>query len=124
MTRHNLRANSFAWRWVCSGIVSPAESGTKTPGAMFFTSRGRPLYRSLCIRQPDAAVKSWKPFLIVMSTTSTKPVPPREPEPQECCGTGCIPCVMDIYEEELWEYERSLKQWRAANPTESESSAQ
>jgi hypothetical protein len=27
---------------------------------------------------------------------------------------------MDIYEEELWEYERNLKQWQAANPTESD----
>ena len=51
-----------------------------------------------------------------MSTIDTKPLPPllpqppRKPEPHECCGTGCIPCVMDIYEEELWEYERSLKQ--------------
>ncbi len=37
------------------------------------------------------------------------PVPPRKPEPHECCGTGCIPCVMDIYEEELYEYEKALK---------------
>jgi hypothetical protein len=43
------------------------------------------------------------------NTTPTLLVPPRKPEPHECCGTGCIPCVMDIYEEELWEYERALK---------------
>lgn len=61
---------------------------------------------------------------MLMSTSSAKPVPPRKPEPQECCGTGCIPCVMDIYEEELWEYERNLKQWQSANQTELESSAQ
>ena len=36
-------------------------------------------------------------------------MPPRKPEPHECCGTGCIPCVMDIYEEELYEYEKALK---------------
>lgn len=35
--------------------------------------------------------------------------PPRKPEPHECCGTGCIPCVMDIYEEELFDYEKALK---------------
>lgn len=39
--------------------------------------------------------------------------PPRKPEPQECCGTGCIPCVMDIYEEELYEYEKALKKMAA-----------
>jgi hypothetical protein len=58
-----------------------------------------------------------------MSTPNANPLPPkppRKPEPHECCGTGCIPCVMDIYEEELWEYERSLKQWQATNPSESD----
>ena len=44
-----------------------------------------------------------------------KPTPPRKPEPQECCGTGCIPCVMDIYEEELWQYEKDLKAWDEAH---------
>lgn len=42
-----------------------------------------------------------------------KPEPPRKPEPHECCGTGCIPCVMDIYEEELWQYEKDLGAWEA-----------
>ena len=51
-----------------------------------------------------------------MSATS-KLTPPRKPEPQECCGTGCIPCVMDLYEEELWEYERALKNSQAINPS-------
>jgi hypothetical protein len=44
-----------------------------------------------------------------------KPTPPRQPEPHECCGTGCIPCVMDIYEEELWQYEKDLKDWEAGH---------
>jgi hypothetical protein len=43
-----------------------------------------------------------------------KPTPPLKPEPHECCGTGCIPCVMDIYEEALWQYEKDLKAWEAA----------
>ncbi len=47
--------------------------------------------------------------------TSPAPQPPRKPEPHECCGTGCIPCVMDIYEEELWQYEKDLKTWQAKN---------
>jgi len=41
--------------------------------------------------------------------TPSIPAEPRKPEPHECCGTGCIPCVMDIYEEELFEYEKALK---------------
>ena len=29
------------------------------------------------------------------------PDPPDEPLPSDCCGTGCTPCVMDIYHDEL-----------------------
>jgi len=47
-------------------------------------------------------------------TLQNTPTPPRKPEPHECCGTGCIPCVMDIYEEELWQYEKDLKAWNLA----------
>ncbi|WP_440996795.1 oxidoreductase-like domain-containing protein [Arhodomonas sp. SL1] len=34
------------------------------------------------------------------------PPPPREPELDECCGTGCDPCVFDVYD-------RRLERWRA-----------
>jgi len=43
------------------------------------------------------------------SPAAAMPAAPRKPEPHECCGTGCIPCVMDIYEEELFEYEKALR---------------
>jgi len=49
------------------------------------------------------------------SAPRQKPLPPRKPEPQECCGTGCIPCVMDLYEEDLWQYEKDLQAWQAAH---------
>jgi Oxidoreductase-like protein, N-terminal len=45
-----------------------------------------------------------------------KPQPPRKPEPYECCGTGCIPCVMDVYEEALWEYEKALEAFAGSPP--------
>jgi hypothetical protein len=43
-----------------------------------------------------------------------KPQPPREPAPGECCGTGCIPCVMDIYQEEMDQYCKDLAAWEAS----------
>ncbi len=29
------------------------------------------------------------------------PAKPQEPDASDCCGTGCTPCVYDIYEQEL-----------------------
>lgn len=40
---------------------------------------------------------------------STKPLePPEKPLPGDCCGSGCVRCVWDIYYEELDEYNKSL----------------
>ena len=38
------------------------------------------------------------------------PEPPQEPLPSDCCGTGCSPCVTDLYQEELamWEQLRAM----------------
>ena len=33
---------------------------------------------------------------------------PREPESGECCGQGCVPCVKDLYEDELAKYRQRL----------------
>ncbi|XP_078263802.1 NADH-cytochrome b5 reductase-like isoform X2 [Rhinoraja longicauda] len=32
---------------------------------------------------------------------------PREPLPSQCCGSGCQPCVFDIYEMELGQWKRA-----------------
>jgi hypothetical protein len=40
-----------------------------------------------------------------------KPEPPREPEPGECCQSGCDPCVFDRYWDALDRYERALREW-------------
>ena len=34
------------------------------------------------------------------------PDAPEEPLPSDCCGGGCVPCVMDVYEEELQQWRR------------------
>jgi hypothetical protein len=48
-----------------------------------------------------------------------KPVKPTEPHPNECCNSGCDPCVYDMYFAELQAYEQALKRWQErqqANP--------
>ncbi|MBA4182346.1 MAG: oxidoreductase [Anaerolinea sp.] len=43
---------------------------------------------------------------------SEPPVPPVEPEPWQCCGSGCDPCVYDRYWDELARYEVALERWK------------
>ena len=45
-----------------------------------------------------------------------RPQPPREPAMEECCGTGCIPCVFDRYHEALERYDEALAAWRRRHP--------
>jgi hypothetical protein len=42
-----------------------------------------------------------------------RPQRPREPALEECCGSGCTPCVFDRYNDALAQYEVALKHWEA-----------
>ncbi|MBX3663589.1 MAG: hypothetical protein KF804_14145 [Burkholderiales bacterium] len=42
-----------------------------------------------------------------------RPQKPPEPEPWECCQSGCDPCVYDRYWEALTNYEEALRLWEA-----------
>ena len=41
------------------------------------------------------------------------PPPPEKPEPGDCCGSGCVRCVWDVYYEELDAYNQLLKQFNS-----------
>jgi hypothetical protein len=43
-----------------------------------------------------------------------KPLPPVEPALEDCCRSGCNPCVFDLYEEALERYRAQLARWEAA----------
>jgi hypothetical protein len=45
-----------------------------------------------------------------------RPPPPVEPEPGDCCGSGCPLCVYDLYAEEVARYRERLAQWRQRHP--------
>ncbi|MES2129504.1 MAG: oxidoreductase-like domain-containing protein [Pseudomonadota bacterium] len=40
-----------------------------------------------------------------------RPQPPEQPLPEDCCRSGCMPCVFDLYEEALTRYELALQAW-------------
>ncbi|GKV41531.1 hypothetical protein SLEP1_g49046 [Rubroshorea leprosula] len=37
------------------------------------------------------------------------PPPPEKPEPGDCCGSGCVRCVWDVYYDELEAYNKLYK---------------
>ncbi|KAL6576095.1 hypothetical protein OROHE_000566 [Orobanche hederae] len=39
-------------------------------------------------------------------TAAPIPPPPEKPLPGDCCGSGCVRCVWDVYYEELEKYKR------------------
>lgn len=49
-----------------------------------------------------------------------KPQPPVEPALEDCCRSGCNPCVFDIYAEELARYEAWLSAQQAQPETPAE----
>jgi len=53
-----------------------------------------------------------------MSTSDhdPRPSPPQPPAPGECCESGCDPCVLDTYAEELRHYREQLARWLERHP--------
>lgn len=41
------------------------------------------------------------------------PPPPEKPDPLDCCGGGCAPCIYDLYEEELIEWQKQVAEIKA-----------
>ena len=44
------------------------------------------------------------------------PRPPVEPDPGDCCGNGCDPCIFDLHDLEMDRYRQTLRAWRARHP--------
>jgi hypothetical protein len=52
------------------------------------------------------------------SALDPRPLPPREPDLEECCGSGCDPCVFDRYHEAFERYREALAAWLERHPHE------
>jgi len=44
------------------------------------------------------------------------PVRPEAPDPGDCCGSGCVRCIYDVYEDALEHYEEALAAWQQRHP--------
>jgi hypothetical protein len=42
----------------------------------------------------------------------SKPRKPAEPDPSDCCGSGCPRCIFDIHEEAMQRYRAALAEWK------------
>jgi hypothetical protein len=45
-----------------------------------------------------------------------RPEAPVPPELEDCCQSGCSPCVFDLYDTALEEYKAALAAWRERHP--------
>ncbi|EJL90045.1 Oxidoreductase-like protein [Herbaspirillum sp. CF444] len=53
-------------------------------------------------------------FMSTFTTDSDPPpTPPIEPALEDCCQSGCDPCIFDIYQDALERYRQALQQWQA-----------
>ncbi|MES2016392.1 MAG: oxidoreductase-like domain-containing protein [Pseudomonadota bacterium] len=41
------------------------------------------------------------------------PIPPTRPALEDCCRSGCTPCVFDLYEDAMDRYRAELKAWQS-----------
>ncbi|KAL6655181.1 hypothetical protein ACP70R_006007 [Stipagrostis hirtigluma subsp. patula] len=49
------------------------------------------------------------------------PQPPEKPLPGDCCGSGCVRCVWDVYYDELDAYNKALAAQSSPAPAHSDS---
>ncbi|MEA5666442.1 MAG: oxidoreductase-like domain-containing protein [Stenotrophomonas sp.] len=56
----------------------------------------------------------------VLPDPDPRPQPPEAPGPNECCGSGCPLCVLDLYADELAQYRQRLEAWKQRHPDATE----
>ncbi|KVX97574.1 oxidoreductase-like domain-containing protein [Burkholderia ubonensis] len=47
------------------------------------------------------------------SADDPRPTPPQQPELEDCCNSGCSPCIFDLYEDAMERYRVELAEWEA-----------
>ncbi|MDN5923823.1 MAG: oxidoreductase-like domain-containing protein [Xanthomonadales bacterium] len=45
-----------------------------------------------------------------------RPLPPEEPDPEDCCGEGCVRCIYDTFDAKVERYKAALAAWLERHP--------
>ena len=78
--------------------------------SMFPTSAQHPAPATASDRQAATPAETPDP------PRESPPEPPVEPQLEDCCGSGCVVCVFDAYEQARERYETRLAAWLARHP--------
>ncbi|RQO37265.1 hypothetical protein DBR37_03500 [Herminiimonas sp. KBW02] len=55
--------------------------------------------------------KTLRPKSAASTTPARAPLMPVRPDNDECCHSGCEPCIFDLYELEMESYRTALQEW-------------
>jgi Oxidoreductase-like protein, N-terminal len=90
----------------------------RTSAPIKLTSRASSLRLSHQLSPPSAMASLNKEASIEIKKSDNEEIkpgvskkalePPEKPLPGDCCGSGCVRCVWDVYYEELEAYNKSL----------------
>lgn len=50
------------------------------------------------------------------SAYDPKPEPPSPGDYDACCGSGCDPCIFDLYDQAVDRYRKALQAWHERHP--------
>lgn len=53
---------------------------------------------------------------MTVSESDPRPLPPIEPALEDCCGSGCPNCIIDVYQMLLANYKEALAAWETRHP--------
>lgn len=95
LTRNFTLKRSFAYNSITSPSKSPVTMATTKSGNLVETPTEE------TDKKKEEVTEDKKEEVYI-------PPPPEKPEPGDCCGSGCVRCVWDVYYEELEEYNNKL----------------
>ncbi len=49
------------------------------------------------------------------NSADLRPVAPGRPDNDDCCGSGCNPCIFDLYDEAMARHYEALEAWKKRN---------